>query len=72
MAGTGAAGHQNRARVQAHFCDPQGRFVLRGNRVSVADFVNHRIGVLSAGLQEVTTEAGAAMGAPGCGGTGQV
>ena len=44
VAGTGAAGHQNRARVQAHFCDPKGRLlVLPDNCVSVADFVNHRI-----------------------------
>ena len=62
VAGTGAAGHQNRARVQAHFCDPQGRFVLQGNRVSVADFVNHRIGVLSVDLQEVRTRLGRRWG----------
>ena len=73
VAGTGAAGHQNSARVQAHLCDPQDRLVLPDNCVSVADFVNHRIGVLSVDLQEVRTrKAGAEMGAPGCSGTDQV
>ena len=62
VAGTGAAGHQNSARVQAHLCDLQDRLVLLDNCVSVAGFVNHRIGILSVDLQEVRTRLGRRWG----------
>ena len=62
VAGTGAAGHQDGAGAQARLYCPQGILVLPDNCVSVADFVNHRIGVLSVDLQEVRTRLGRRWG----------
>ena len=58
VAGTGEAGHQDGAGVQARFDVPTDMLVLPDNRVLVADSGNHCIRVLSADLQEVTTVAG--------------
>ena len=65
VAGTGAEGHQDGAGAQARFYCPRGMLVLPDNRVLVADLWNDRILVLSADLQEVTTEAGGGDGGTG-------
>ena len=63
VAGTGAAGHHNSARVQAHLCDLQDRLVLPDNCVSVADFVNHRIHPLCPSASNLVARTTAAKSA---------
>jgi hypothetical protein len=57
-AGDGEIGHQDGAAAQAQFENPAGLAVLPDRRVLVADLGNHRIRVLSADLQQVSTVAG--------------
>jgi hypothetical protein len=58
VAGDGEAGHRDGAAAQAQFHYPYGLTLLPGGRVLVADYSNHRIRVLSADLQQVSTVAG--------------
>ena len=58
VAGDGARGHRDGAAAQAQFNRPVGLALLPGGRVLVADWFNHRIRVLSADLQQVSTVAG--------------
>ena len=58
VAGDGEQGHRDGAAAQAQFCFPSGLALLPDGRVLVADFGNHRIRLLSADLQEVSTVAG--------------
>ena len=58
VAGDGELGHRDGAAAQAQFNRPAGLAVLPGGRVLVSDAFNHRIRVLSADLQQVSTVAG--------------
>jgi hypothetical protein len=58
VAGDGGYGHRDGAAAQAQFCYPIGLALLPGGRVLVADGHNHRIRMLSADLQQVSTVAG--------------
>ena len=58
MAGDGEEGHRDGAAAQARFDMPRGLAVLPDDRVLVGDVLNHRIRVLSADLQQVSTVAG--------------
>jgi DNA-binding beta-propeller fold protein YncE len=55
VAGDGERGHQDGAAAQAQFKSPAGLALLPDGRVLVTDFHNHRIRVLSADLQQVST-----------------
>jgi hypothetical protein len=56
VAGDGGYGYRDGAAAQTQFGNPSGLAVLPGGRVLVAD--NHRIRMLSADLQQVSTVAG--------------
>jgi hypothetical protein len=58
VAGDGEAGYRDGAATQAQFRSPSGLALLSDGRVLVADEDNHRIRVLSADLQQVSTVAG--------------
>jgi glucose/arabinose dehydrogenase len=58
VAGDGEMGHQDGAAAQAQFSNPSGLALLPNGRVLVADYSNHRIRMLSADLQQVSTVAG--------------
>jgi hypothetical protein len=58
VAGDGGAGRRDGAAAQAQFNWPTGLALLPDGRVLVADQGNHRIRVLSADLQQVSTVAG--------------
>jgi Lon protease-like protein len=58
VAGDGEDGHRDGAASQAQFRYARGLAVLTDGRVLVADVGNHRIRVLSADLQQVSTVAG--------------
>jgi hypothetical protein len=58
VAGDGEEGHRDGAAAQARFHNPGELALLPDGRVLVADRVNHRIRVLSADLQQVSTVAG--------------
>jgi glucose/arabinose dehydrogenase len=58
VAGDGGYGHQDGAAAQAHFNGPNGLALLPDGRVLVTDSLNHRIRMLSADLQQVSTVAG--------------
>jgi hypothetical protein len=58
VAGDGGQGHQDGAAAQAQFHCPYGLALLPDGRVLVTDCANHRIRVLSADLQQVSTVAG--------------
>jgi acyl dehydratase len=58
VAGDGEQGHRDGAAAQAQFHNPGGLALLPDGRVLVADWSNHRICVLSADLQQVSTVAG--------------
>jgi DNA-binding beta-propeller fold protein YncE len=58
VAGDGGEGHRDGAAAQAQFNYPTGLAVLPGGRVLVSDIGNHRLRVLSADLQQVSTVAG--------------
>ena len=58
VAGDGEEGHRDGAAAQARFRYPQGLVLLPDGRVLVSDEYNHRIRLLSADLQEVSTVAG--------------
>jgi glucose/arabinose dehydrogenase len=58
VAGDGGAGHRDGAAAQAQFSSPFGFALLPGGRVLVVDHNNHRVRVLSADLQQVSTVAG--------------
>jgi len=55
VAGDGADGRRDGAAAQARFNYPTGLTLLPDGRVLVADQFNHRIRVLSADLQQVST-----------------
>jgi acyl dehydratase len=58
VAGDGKEGHQDGAAAQAQFHRPSDLALLTDGRVLVADWGSHRIRVLSADLQQVSTVAG--------------
>jgi glucose/arabinose dehydrogenase len=58
VAGDGEAGHQDGAAAQAQFNRPHSLALLPDSRVLVTDMHNHRIRMLSADLQQVSTVAG--------------
>ena len=58
VAGDGGQGHRDGAAAQAQFRHPSGLKLLTDGRVLIADQLNHRIRVLSADLQQVSTVAG--------------
>jgi hypothetical protein len=58
VAGDGEWGHRDGAAAQARFCDVRCSLLLPDDRVLVVDFGNHRIRLLSADLQQVSTVAG--------------
>jgi hypothetical protein len=58
VAGDGEQGHRDGAAAQAQFRCPSGLALLPDGRVLVVDQWNHRIRVLSADLQQVSTVAG--------------
>jgi DNA-binding beta-propeller fold protein YncE len=58
VAGNGEEGHRDGASAQAQFNRPFGLAVLPGGRVLVSDLLNHRVRMLSADLQQVSTVAG--------------
>jgi hypothetical protein len=58
VAGDGEEGHRDGAAAQAQFNCPNGLALLTDGRVLVTDEGNHRIRVLSADLQQVSTVAG--------------
>jgi len=58
VAGDGEEGHQDGAAAQAQFHRPAGLALLSDGRVLVADWGNHRIRMLSADLQQVSTVVG--------------
>jgi glucose/arabinose dehydrogenase len=58
VAGDGEVGHLDGAAAQAQFHNPTGLALLPDGRVLVTDYGNHRIRMLSADLQQVTTVAG--------------
>jgi glucose/arabinose dehydrogenase len=68
VAGDSGYGHQDGAAAQAQFHGPAGLALLPDGRVLVVDCHNHRIRVLSADLQQVSTVAG--DGEAGFGGGG--
>jgi hypothetical protein len=55
VAGDGGGGHRDGAAAQAMFYWPRALTLLPDGRVLVADWGNHRIRVLSADLQQVST-----------------
>ena len=55
VAGDGEGAHRDGAAAQAQFHCPSGLALLTDGRVLVSDFYNHRIRVLSADLQQVST-----------------
>jgi len=55
VAGDGAEGHRDGAAAQAQFSYPNSLALLPDGRVLLSDFGNHRIRVLSADLQQVST-----------------
>ena len=61
MAGDGERGHRDGATAQARFNGVCGFLLLPDSRVLVADWGNHRIRLLSADLQHVSTVAGDGM-----------
>jgi glucose/arabinose dehydrogenase len=63
VAGDGEMGHRDGAAAQAQFTLPRGLALLPDGRVLVADALNHRIRLLSADLQQVSTVAGNGEGA---------
>ena len=63
VAGDGGVGHQDGAAAQAQFNNPRNLVLLSDGRVLVADYWNHRIRMLSADLQQVSTVAGDGEGA---------
>jgi glucose/arabinose dehydrogenase len=58
VAGDGETGHRDGAAAQALFNNPRALALLSDGRVLVTDYHNHRIRVLSADLQQVSTVAG--------------
>jgi WD40 repeat protein len=58
VAGNGVLGHRDGAAAQAQFISPSGLAFLPDGRVLVGDNRNHRIRLLSADLQQVSTVAG--------------
>ena len=58
VAGNGGDGHRDGAAAQAQFYRPRAFALLPDGRVLVTDEINHRIRVLSADLQQVSTVAG--------------
>jgi glucose/arabinose dehydrogenase len=58
VAGDGGEGHRDGAATQAQFNWPSGLALLPDRRVLVVDRANHRIRMLSADLQQVSTVAG--------------
>jgi len=58
VAGDGERGHRDGAAAQARFSRPTGLALLPDGRVLVADWGNHRIRMLSADLQLVSTVVG--------------
>ena len=58
VAGDGGQGHRDGAAAQAQFHFPSGLALLPDGRVLVADQFNHRLRLLSADLQQVSTVAG--------------
>jgi DNA-binding beta-propeller fold protein YncE len=58
VAGDGERGHQDGAAAQAQFYRPASLALLPDGRVLVADQFNHRLRLLSADLQQVSTVAG--------------
>jgi glucose/arabinose dehydrogenase len=58
VAGDGEDGHRDGAAAQAQFNGPGGLALLPDGRVLLSDCSNHRIRVLSADLQQVSTVAG--------------
>jgi sugar lactone lactonase YvrE len=58
VAGDGEMGHRDGAAAQAQFHNPTGLALLPDGRVLVVDQWNHRIRMLSADLQQVSTVAG--------------
>jgi len=62
VAGDGERGHRDGAAAQAQFNCPSGLALLTDGRVLVADDDNHRVRVLSADLQQVSTVAGGGGG----------
>jgi len=58
VAGDGGQGHRDGAAAQARFNNPAGLALLPDGRVLVVDQSNHRIRILSADLQQVSTVAG--------------
>ena len=58
VVGTGEEGFQDGAAAAARFNDVRAMLLLPDGRVLVADWWNHRIRVLSADLQQVSTVAG--------------
>jgi glucose/arabinose dehydrogenase len=71
VAGDGERGHQDGAAAQARFCSLSALALLPDGRVLVADYNNHRIRVLSADLQQVSTVAGDGEGGHRDGGAAQ-
>ena len=58
VAGSVVGGHQDGPAAQARFNFPSGVVVLSGGRILIADRLNHRIRLISADLQQVSTVAG--------------
>ena len=58
VAGNGEWGQRDGASAQAQFREPTGLALLPDGRLLVSDLFNHRIRVLSADLQQVSTVAG--------------
>jgi hypothetical protein len=58
VAGDGEMGYRDGAAAQAQFRSPHAFTLLSDGRVLVADWGNHRIRMLSADLQQVSTVAG--------------
>jgi hypothetical protein len=58
VAGDGGWGHRDGGAVQAQFHSPNGLALLPDGRVLVVDKNNHRIRMLSANLQQVSTVTG--------------
>jgi len=58
VAGDGEAGHRDGAAAHAQFNCPRGLALLPDGRVLLSDHLNHRIRMLSADLQQVSTVAG--------------
>ena len=58
IAGSGEEGHQDGPAAQARFNYPCAVVVLSDGRILIADGRNHRIRMMSADLQQVSTVAG--------------